>query len=54
MSVELRKQKRDDHLLKRRNVPVVEDSLDESDTETKPVTLKISLSFIRMLCYQYE
>uniref|UniRef100_H2YIH4 Importin subunit alpha n=1 Tax=Ciona savignyi TaxID=51511 RepID=H2YIH4_CIOSA len=35
MSVELRKQKRDDHLLKRRNVPIVEESLDESDSEIK-------------------
>ena len=38
MSVELRKQKREDHLLKRRNVPVVDDSLDESDTESKAVS----------------
>ncbi|XP_002125503.2 importin subunit alpha-4 [Ciona intestinalis] len=41
MSVELRKQKRGDHLLKRRNVPIVEDSLDESDSETKPTSLKL-------------
>lgn len=38
MSVELRKQKRGDHLLKRRNVPVADDSLDESDSEIKPVS----------------
>uniref|UniRef100_H2YIH5 Importin subunit alpha n=1 Tax=Ciona savignyi TaxID=51511 RepID=H2YIH5_CIOSA len=41
MSVELRKQKRDDHLLKRRNVPIVEESLDESDSEIKQPTLKL-------------
>ena len=38
MSVELRKQKRDDHLLKRRNVPITEDSFDESDSEIKTVS----------------
>lgn len=46
MSVELRKQKREDHLLKRRNVPAVDDSLDESDTESKSVPLSLSLSEI--------
>jgi len=39
MTVELRKQKRGDHLLKRRNVPIADDSLDESDSESKPVSL---------------
>lgn len=37
MSVELRKQKRDDTLLKRRNVPIIDETLDESDTDTRPV-----------------
>lgn len=46
MSVELRKQKREDHLLKRRNVPVVDDSLDESDTESKNAPLTLSLNEI--------
>ena len=41
MSVELRKQKRGDHLLKRRNVPQGDDSFDESDSETKPVSMII-------------
>lgn len=40
MSVELRKQKRDDHLLKRRNIPIIEESFDESDSETRPVCTK--------------
>lgn len=38
MSVELRKQKRDDHLLKRRNVPITEDSFDDSELEMKSVS----------------
>ena len=37
MAVEIRKQKRDDHLLKRRNVPIVDD-LDESDSDSKSVS----------------
>ncbi|XP_076806026.1 importin subunit alpha-4-like [Clavelina lepadiformis] len=41
LSVELRKQKRGDHLLKRRNVPVIDDSLDESDSESKIPSLKL-------------
>ena len=38
MSVELRKQKRGDQVNKRRNL-VAEDSLDESDSESKTVSL---------------
>jgi len=45
MAVEIRKQKRDDHLLKRRNVPIVDD-LDESDSDSKSVPLSLSLSEI--------
>lgn len=40
MSVELRKQKRDDRLLKRRNVPII-DEFDESDPDTRPSTSKL-------------
>ena len=49
MSVELRKQKRGDHLLKRRNVPLADDSFDESDSESKLVRVDIS-SCIIPLC----
>uniref|UniRef100_H2YIH6 Importin subunit alpha n=1 Tax=Ciona savignyi TaxID=51511 RepID=H2YIH6_CIOSA len=46
MSVELRKQKRDDHLLKRRNVPIVEESLDESDSEIKQVRILLFIVLV--------
>lgn len=41
MSVELRKQKRGDHLLKRRNIPLDDDNLDEFDTDIKAVHISI-------------
>jgi len=43
MSVELRKQKREDHLRKKRNVLPVVDDLEESDSESKAVPLTLSL-----------
>ena len=44
MSVELRKQKREDHLRKKRNVLPVVDDLEESDSESKAVSIVDCLS----------